>query len=167
MAEKEKKIILNGETANRKLRRMSLEIAEQNYGSPALVVVGIRENGWAIASVISDYIREVFKGTVEVAALTMDKKAPGVIDITPVCDYRGKVILLVDDVANSGRTMLYALQPFLAAYPAKIQTLALVERTHKFFPIHVDYVGLSISTNLDEHINVEVDGDEVGGAWIE
>jgi pyrimidine operon attenuation protein/uracil phosphoribosyltransferase len=82
-------------------------------------------------------------------------------------DYNGKVVILIDDVANSGSTMLYALKPLLLSYPKKIQTLALVERTHKSFPIDVDYVGLSISTNLDEHINVEVESGEVGGAWIE
>ena len=63
--------------------------------------------------------------------------------------------------------MLYALKPLLETYPKKIQTLALVERTHKSFPIDVDYVGLSISTTLDEHIYVEVNEDEIGGAWIE
>jgi pyrimidine operon attenuation protein/uracil phosphoribosyltransferase len=55
----------------------------------------------------------------------------------------------------------------LETYPKKIQTLVMVERTHKSFPIDVDYVGLSISTSLDEHITLEVDGDEVGGAWLQ
>ena len=63
--------------------------------------------------------------------------------------------------------MLYALKPLLEVYPKKIQTLALLERTHKSFPIDVDYVGLSISTTLDEHIFVEVEGANVTGAWME
>jgi len=63
--------------------------------------------------------------------------------------------------------MLYDLKPLLETYPKKIQTLVMVERTHKSFPIDVDYVGLSISTSLDEHITLEVDGDEVGGAWLQ
>jgi len=74
---------------------------------------------------------------------------------------------LVDDVANSGKTMLYSIRPLLLQFPAQIQTLALVERTHKSFPVVVDYVGLSISTTLDEHIYVEVEGTDVEGAWME
>jgi pyrimidine operon attenuation protein/uracil phosphoribosyltransferase len=63
--------------------------------------------------------------------------------------------------------MLYALKPLLEHYPKKIQTLALVERTHKTFPVDVDYVGFSVSTTPDEHIYVEVHNDTVTGAWIE
>ena len=89
------------------------------------------------------------------------------VSLDPALDFNGKSILIIDDVANSGRTMLYALKPILETYPKKIQTLVLVERTHKSFPIDVDYVGLSISTALDEHITVEVDGGEVKGAWVQ
>ena len=63
--------------------------------------------------------------------------------------------------------MLYALKPLLEYLPKKIQTLALVERTHKTFPIDVDYVGLSVSTTTDEHISVEVDSSEILGAWMD
>jgi pyrimidine operon attenuation protein/uracil phosphoribosyltransferase len=77
------------------------------------------------------------------------------------------VIIVVDDVANSGKTMLYALQPFLRNQPKKIQTLALVDRTHKTFPVHTDYVGFALATTLQEHIFVEVSGEIVTGAWLE
>ena len=81
-------------------------------------------------------------------------------------DFTGKAIILIDDVTNSGKTMLYALQPLLPFYPKEIQTLALVERSHKAFPIHTDYVGISLATTLQDHIYVEVDGDRVTGAYI-
>ena len=73
---------------------------------------------------------------------------------------------MIDDVANSGRTMLYALKPLLDQHPASIQTLALVERTHKLFPVSVDYVGHSVSTAKDEMIVVEVKDGEVEGAYL-
>ena len=82
-------------------------------------------------------------------------------------DFNDKTIVLIDDVANSGRTMLYALKPLLLQLPKKIQTLALVERTHKSFPVDVDYVGLSVSTTTDENIVVEVENGEVMGAWLD
>jgi pyrimidine operon attenuation protein/uracil phosphoribosyltransferase len=112
-------------------------------------------------------LQEVFKGEIIVTALSLDKKNPAIVTIEPAIDFNDKVILLIDDVANSGKTMLYALKPLLETYPKKIQTLALLERTHKSFPIDLDYVGLSISTTLDEHIFVEVDGTDVIGAWME
>lgn len=162
-----KKYILSKETAEKKLRRMALEVAERNYGEGQLVLVGIKDNGLIIAHKICNYLQEIFTGEVIVAALTMNKKNPGDILIEPAIDFNNKIILLIDDVANSGKAMLYALKPLLETYPKKIQTLALVERTHKSFPIDVDYVGLSISTTLDEHIFVEVEGTDVVGAWME
>jgi pyrimidine operon attenuation protein / uracil phosphoribosyltransferase len=162
-----KKYILSGKTAIKKLRRMALEVAERNYGEQQLVLIGIKDSGLIVARTIAAYLKEVFAGEVIVAALTMDKKNPGAITIEPAIDFNGKIILLIDDVANSGKTMLYALKPLLEKYPEKIQTLALVERTHKSFPVIVDYVGLSVSTTLDEHIYVEVEGADVTGAWME
>jgi pyrimidine operon attenuation protein/uracil phosphoribosyltransferase len=96
----------------------------------------------------------------------MDKKNPLQISLNGAIDFNEKNIILIDDVANSGRTMLYALKPLLEQLPRKIQTLALVERTHKSFPVDVDFVGFSVSTTLDEHILVEVEDGEVMGAWL-
>jgi pyrimidine operon attenuation protein / uracil phosphoribosyltransferase len=162
-----KKYILTKETAEKKLRRMALEIAERNYNEPELVLIGIKESGIVIANKIAVFLKEIFVGTVLVAELSIDKKKPAAVIITPLINFNGKTVLLIDDVANSGRTMLYALKPLLEAYPKRIQTAALVERTHKSFPVDVDYIGLSVSTSFDEHIYVEVDGEEVKGAWME
>lgn len=163
----DKKYILDTTVAEKKLRRMALEIAERNYETPALLLIGIKENGIVIAKLISRYLQENFKGTITVTGLSMDKKMPSAISLDTPTDFNGQSVILIDDVANSGRTMLYALKPLLEQHPKKIQTLALVERTHKSFPVNVDYVGFSLSTTLDEHIYVEVDGEKVVGAWME
>ena len=163
----EKKYILSKETAEKKLRRMALEVAERNFDEQQIILIGIKDNGLVIAHLISNYLKEVFAGEVIVTALSLNKKMPDAIVITPSMDFNNKTILLIDDVANSGKTMLYALKPLLESYPKKIQTLALLERTHKSFPVDVDYVGLSISTTLHEHIFVEVLDDKVTGAWME
>jgi pyrimidine operon attenuation protein/uracil phosphoribosyltransferase len=159
--------ILNAEVANKKLRRMALQVVEQNYTETQLVLIGIKNNGSVIAEKICEYIKEVFTGNVLVLELSMDKKHPTTIRVNKDMDFTGKTIILIDDVANSGRTMLYALKPLLDQHPKKIQTLALVERTHKSFPVDVDYVGLSVSTTTDEHIEVEVENGEVLGAWLD
>ncbi|MBL0183647.1 MAG: phosphoribosyltransferase [Chitinophagaceae bacterium] len=162
-----KKYILSAQVADKKLRRMALQVVEQNYDAKQLVLIGIKANGIFIAQIISNYLKEVFKGEVIVLELSMDKKKPAEISLDTKMDFNGKTILLIDDVANSGRTMLYALKPLMEQLPRKIQTLALVERTHKTFPIDVDYVGLSVSTTTDEHIVVEVKNGQVAGAWME
>ena len=145
---------------------MALQVVEQNHTEKQLILIGIRAHGSVIAEKMSEYIREIFKGEVIVLELSMDKKNPLKIELNKDMDLNGKTIILIDDVANSGRTMLYALKPLLEQLPKKIQTMALVERTHKTFPVDVDYVGFSVSTTADEHISVEVKGGEVVGAWM-
>ena len=162
----QRKQIMTAEVANKKLRRMALQVVEQNYNEAQLILIGIKTSGTVIAEKISQYLKEVFNGEVVILELSMDKKNPLNISIEPSIDLNDKIIILIDDVANSGRTMLYALKPLLNQLPKKIQTLALVERTHKSFPVDVDYVGFSVSTTLDEHILVEVADGEVMGAWL-
>ena len=162
-----KKQILTEEVALKKLKRIALEVAERNFNEKELLLIGIKENGIVIAQIISKLMKAVFTGSITVVALSMNKKKPTTITIEKDIDVDGKTILLIDDVANSGRTMLYALKPLLEKHPKKIQTLALVERTHKNFPVDLNYVGLSISTTLNEHITIEVGKDKVMGAWME
>ena len=162
-----RKQILTAEVANRKLRRMALQVVEQNYNTTQLILIGIKTSGSVIAQKIQQYLKEVFNGDVMVLELSIDKRKPAAIRLNENIDFNDKTIILIDDVANSGRTMLFALKPLLEQLPKKIQTLALVERTHKTFPVNVDYVGLSVSTTLDEHIVVEVNNGEVTGAWMD
>ena len=76
-------------------------------------------------------------------------------------------MILVDDVSNSGRTLLYALKPLLDVHPRRIQTLVLVERMHKLFPVKPDYVGLSVATASQDYIRVEIEEGEIIGAYVE
>lgn len=162
-----KNYILSAAVAEKKLQRMALEIAERNYDEHQLILIGIKEHGTVIAKKISEFLRLNFKGEVIILELGIDKKHPAEVVLSEAINFNGKTIILIDDVANSGRVMLYALKPLLEHYPKKIQTLVLVERTHKSFPVDMDYVGISVSTTLDEHIYVEVVNNTVSGAWIE
>ena len=145
---------------------MAMEVAERNHDRSALILIGIKENGLAIAHKIAGFLPEVFKGSIQLISLSIDKKNPGGVVLSEQPDFNGANVLLIDDVANSGRTMLYALNPLLEYHPESIQTLALVERTHKLFPVHLDYVGLSVSTTKNEMIVVEVEDGEVSGAFL-
>lgn len=162
-----KKYILTKQGAEQKLHRMALELAEKLAGDlTPVVIIGIRNSGTVIAEKTASLLRGYVQNPVEVISLTMDKSRPDRIELSAEIDFNGKNIVIADDVTNSGRTLLYALKPLLSFHPKSIQTLVLVERMHKLFPVHPDYVGLSVATTLQEHIQVEVENGEVSGALI-
>lgn len=161
-----KNYILNSSVTEKKLRRMALEIIEQNIDEREIVLAGIRESGSIVAKSIQKHLAEISSVKTELITLTLDKKEPGKVVVSKPVDFNDKVIIVIDDVANSGRTLLYALKPFLDFFPKKIQTLVLVERSHNNFPVRPDYVGLSVTTTIQEHIYVEVSDDKVLGAYL-
>ncbi|MEP6675369.1 MAG: phosphoribosyltransferase family protein [Ferruginibacter sp.] len=158
--------ILSKEIANKKLQRMAMQVAEENYSEQEIVIIGIKDNGLTIAKKIAALLNDTFKGNIQLLELNLNKRNPGIISIEPLIDFDNRNVLLVDDVANSGKTMLYAMKPLLEKHPARIQTMALVERTHKLYPVDVDYVGISTATTMEEHIFVEVENEEVVGAYL-
>ena len=162
----ERNCILNAETVRRKLRRMAFEIVERNTDEQHYIIAGINGNGEVVAKNIIRELKQITSAALHFLTIQLNKKQPLEVAVNKDIDVNDKVLIIADDVANSGRTMLYALKPFLQFQPKKIQTLTLVERSHKLFPIQSDYVGLSISTTLHEHITVETDGEEIRGAWL-
>lgn len=164
-----KNYILTENQVAKKLQRMAYEIAERNVGEEKILFAGIKENGVIIARRLKALLKDIFKGEIDIIEMEIDdKRFPRKISLNKTINFDNAVVIVIDDVANSGKTMLYALQPFLKDQPKKIQTLALVDRTHKTFPVHTDYIGFALATTLQEHIFVEVDKDEkITGAWIE
>ena len=86
---------------------------------------------------------------------------PSKILLDQEINFTSKNILLVDDVCNSGKTLLYSLKPFLDFHPTKIEILVLVDRIYKQFPVKPNFVGLSIATTLQDFIEVTVEDDEI------
>lgn len=162
-----RKDILDAGSVKMKLQRMAFEIIENNLEEKRIILAGILDNGSVIARTMQRILTENSSMQVDLINISLDKKAPGEITLSERPDFSDQVIIVVDDVANSGKTILYALKPLLEYLPKKIQTMALVERTHKTFPVHLDYKGLSVATTLQEHIYVEVKGEEVTGAYME
>ena len=161
-----KNYILDQAIAMKKLRRMALEIIENNQSEDEIILAGIRESGSVIARNIQKLVASYSPIATDLITVTLDKREPKEVQLSKQIDFNDKVIILIDDVANSGRTLLYALKPFLEFQPRKIQTAVLVGRSHNSFPIHTDYLGLSVATTLQEHIYVEVDGEQVLGAYM-
>jgi pyrimidine operon attenuation protein / uracil phosphoribosyltransferase len=164
----DRKYILDAATAAKKLERMAYEIAEELVGETAPVILaGIRDNGVVMAKILARQLKAIAGINTQIIEVSLDKRNPGEIFLSTQLDFTDRIIILVDDVTNSGKTLLYALKPFLNGHPKKIQILTLVERTHKAFPVKADYVGISMATTLQDHIYVEVDGDLITGAYME
>ena len=162
-----KNLILTRESAEKKMQRIALEIAAQLYGETApLIIIGITGSGMVIAEKLFLLLKPLLQVSIQLISCDLNKKSPDVIKYSEEVSFNDKHVLLVDDVTNSGRTLLYALKPLLQFYPLSIQTMSLVERMHKSFPIKIDYIGLSIATTLQDHIQVEVENGEVMGAYI-
>lgn len=147
--------ILTAAAIRKKLQRMAFEIIEKNIDEKEIILAGIKDNGVIIAHIIKTFLQDIFKGNISVIEIDIDKKNPKNISVAKEKIFDDAVIIITDDVANTGKTLLYALKPFMEFYPKKIQALVLVERSHKEFPVSPDYVGLSISTAADELIIVE------------
>src|ERR1700761_5815472 len=156
--EMEKNYILTAEVAEKKLLRMAFEIVEHNSEQQHFILAGIRESGTVIARNIRELLRQFPGITTDLITISLDKKMPADVILSEHPPLDDQFIIVIDDVANSGKTLLYAPKPFLDFHPKKIQSLLLVDRTHKAFPVKPDFIGLSIATTLQEHIYVECAG---------
>lgn len=152
--------ILDNKQINQKIRRLAYEILEDNYQVKKLIFLGINTNGTAFAQLLADKYNEISTFPVTVGTLSLNPADPLSNDIElqldDVSNLNKKNIIVIDDVANTGRTLYYAMRPIMAFLPKKIQVAVLVDRKHKSFPISVDYVGLSLATTLKENIEVDI-----------
>jgi pyrimidine operon attenuation protein/uracil phosphoribosyltransferase len=146
---------------------MALELAENLSGSTAAVIlVGVKDSGVVIAHKIAGLLRPYIKNEIKIITLSLDKDMPKEVLLSEEINLNDLNVVLIDDVANSGKTLLYGLKPFLNYYPRTVQTMVMVERMHKLYPVKPDYVGLSVATTLEDHIQLEVANGEVIGAYI-
>jgi pyrimidine operon attenuation protein / uracil phosphoribosyltransferase len=151
--------ILDKEQIQRKLQRLTVEILERNYGEKELIFLGINRNGLEMAMLLAKEFVGRTKTKVVLKQLRINPAKPlegaTLVDM-PIDSMHNKVVILIDDVANTGRTFFYAIRPLLDVLPKKIEVAVLVDRKHKSFPIQADYVGLSLATTLKENIDVQI-----------
>jgi pyrimidine operon attenuation protein / uracil phosphoribosyltransferase len=161
-----KNVILTQEVIEKKIERIAYEIYEHNSDESEIILAGIWDRGSILAQKIARILQQISPLKIKLIELKLDKSHPDKVELSEEIDFNGKVIVLVDDVAHSGRTMLYALKPLLAFLPRKIQSAVLVDRKHKSFPISVDFVGYSLATMQQEMVMVDVEGEEIKSAYI-
>ena len=139
-----------------KLRRIAYQIYEANADEKELVIVAVEQKGTKLAARILPVLQDVAPFKITLINLKIDKKkplqAPEWSGDEKVLE--GKAVVLIDDVLNSGRTLMYAARHIVDFPIKKLNTVVLVDRLHRKFPIKADFVGLTLSTTMQDHINV-------------
>lgn len=151
--------ILDHRQIQQKIKRLAFEILERNYGEEEIILAGINNNGMTFAELLLAELRAISSIRFTLTRLRLNPAAPAQHPIQlemPVAELDNKVVIIVDDVANTGRTIFYAIKPILEVVPKKMEVAVLVDRTHKSFPIRVDYFGLSLATTLLQNIKVRI-----------
>lgn len=150
--------ILSHQQIEYKIERIAYQIYEANVDEKQLVIAGIAGGGLKFAEKIRKVLQKITGAEILLCQVTMDKKNPLESEIQtsiPEKEYRNKSVVLVDDVLNSGNTLIYGVRHFLNTPLKQLKTAVLVNRNHKKFPVKADYKGISLSTSLQEHITVE------------
>lgn len=149
-------------------RRIAFQIYESNINLKEIYLVGISSNGTVLSKRIGDYLNKISDLKVHQVELKIDKKNPrNKIDISiNIQKLKNSTIVIIDDVLNSGSTLLYAVNAFLSISIDKIQTVVLVNRNHKKFPIKADFKGISLSTSVKEHIKVVLNSKIKEGVYL-
>jgi pyrimidine operon attenuation protein/uracil phosphoribosyltransferase len=157
-------LVLNKQQIDQKINRIAYQILEDNLEEKEIVLAGIWDRGYKLALRLQIVLQEIAPFKITMLRVDLEKQSTKLIAKTdsPESEWKNKVIILVDDVLNSGKTLAYGLGVFLNTPHKKIRTVVLVDRSHKIFPIATDFVGLELSTILKEHVDVvmDVEGEE-------
>jgi len=150
-----KKQVLDFEKISRICGRLAYQILENNINEDEILLVGIKEKGYEIAKIIEQKLKDISSGKVHLKSITIDKKNPNQISEFDInFNQMPKSVFLVDDVLNTGKTLMFAVNSLLKYDFNLIKTLVLIDRNHKRYPIKVDFKGISLSTNLDDTVKL-------------
>ncbi len=153
---KSKQIILTHEAIVHKIKRIAYQIYENNVNESYIILAGIQGNGVLLAEELKGVIEEISDIKVHLCQVYIDKKNPRNLIKTSLSEelYTHKSLVLVDDVLNSGSTLIYGIKHFLNVPLNQFKTVVLVNRNHKKFPVKADFKGISLSTSINEHVEV-------------
>ncbi len=149
--------VLSESQVSQKIRRMAFQILENNFKEKEVVMAGVEGQGYELARRLEVELNKISALEVERVKISLDKEAPQHSETKLDVDeksLRKKVIIIVDDVLNSGRTLAYAMRPFLNIEVRKLEVAVLVNRSLPRFPIQPRYTGYELSTTLNDHVEV-------------
>ena len=168
MGEEKVKLLDKAQTLQ-KIKRISYEVLENNIKEKKIVLCGIEGQGIIFARLLKKELEKITEAEITVSCLAIDKIKPEKSEISlepELKNVSGAVLILLDDVLNTGRTFTYALRPLLELKIKKLQTAFVVDRNHKLFPVSADYVGYSLSTTFQDHIEVVLDDTKQAGVYL-
>ncbi|MGB0892362.1 MAG: phosphoribosyltransferase family protein [Flavobacteriaceae bacterium] len=155
-------IILTNSQIHQKIKRIAYQIFESNCDEKEIIIAGIANNGYVFSEKLAEIISEISSIKVTLCKVVINKKNPlNEIKTTLNPDeYKNKSLVLVDDVLNSGTTLIYGIKHFLDVPLKRFKTAVLVNRNHKKYPVKADFKGISLSTSIQEHVVVEFKKNE-------
>ena len=161
-----KLLILSQKQISQKIDRMAYQVLEDNLHETEIIIAGIVDTGYTIAATLKTVLEKISNIKVTLMKIELDKTSTHLHANTDfeIESVKNKVIILVDDVLNSGRTLAYGLGIFLDVPLKKLRTLVLVDRNHRIFPVSPDFTGLELATVLKEHVEVVLDEKEMDDA---
>jgi len=153
-----KNIILDNNKINKIIKRLAFQILESNLKSNEIILLGVYKNGYEIAKKIKVELNEICDINIELLFVKINKKSPRdkVIFEKDIQYFEDKSVVLVDDVLNTGKTLIYCVKNLLEVELKKFKTVVLIDRNHKKFPVKVDYKGISLSTSINDHIKLVI-----------
>ncbi|MEO9570865.1 MAG: phosphoribosyltransferase family protein [Polaribacter sp.] len=162
-------IILNQLQISQKIRRIAYQIYETNSDEKEIILAGIIGNGFVFAEKLMETLKEISPLKVTLCKVNINKKNPlePITTSIKVEEYQNKSLVLVDDVLSSGTTLIYGIKHFLNVPLTKFKTAVLVNRNHKKYPVKADFKGISMSTSVKEHIQVEFSKKEAIAYLVE
>ena len=154
--------ILNTDQIKKIVKRIAYQIQENNLEYSEIILIGVYNNGYMLAKIIEKELKQISKSSIELISIKINKENPlDKIDLDYKKEYlKNKSIILIDDVLHTGRTLIYCVKHLLDMSPRNFNTVVLVDRNHKKFPIKVDFKGISLSTSMSEHVEVVFEKNE-------
>ena len=158
-------LIIDQRKVNQIIKRMAYEVYENNFSEKEIVLVGVSDKGYELADLIKIQLTQIANPIkITLVRLDIDKNNPLASDVKmdiSILKLKKKSVLIVDDVLNSGRTMAHCLTALMQGEIKRIETIVLVDRSHKRFPLLANYKGYELSTTIDEHVEVRL-GEDFG-----
>ena len=153
-------VILTHEEIVHKIKRIAYQIYENNADEKEIVLAGIESSGYVLAKKLKTILKKISSLEPILCKVTIDKKNPINNIKTSISseEYKNKSVILIDDVLNSGTTLIYGVKHFLDVPLKQFKTAVLVNRNHKKYPVKADFKGISLSTSLQEHVNIDLEG---------
>lgn len=157
-----KNIILNHQEIQHKIKRIAYQIYESNVYEEEIILAGIQDNGYLLAKKLKQNLEKISEIKPILCKVIIDKKNPlsEVQTSLKQDEYANKSLVLIDDVLNSGSTLIYGVKHFLDVPLKQFKTAVLVNRNHKKYPVKADFKGISLSTSLHEHVEVILSGKQ-------